>query len=254
MKKEDKKNKVVVFLLFLLFFFANFVFSQELSLIAKNLKVADKEAKPGDIISQTKEGLFRSKIPYDQNIIGVVGEKPILVFGKETENTLPIVTYGETLIRVSNKNGEIKKGDFITSSENPGVGQKATESGFIVGKALENFNQEEGLIKAQINIQFQYITPFVSPVTTVLGKIWEQMGKPENFPEVLRYIFAILIGGGSFFAGFYFFIKTLQRGIEAMGRNPLAKKSIQLTMIFNLSGVIILTLAGLGLALFVILY
>ena len=49
-------------------------FAQDLPLIAKNLEVADPEAEVGDIISQTKEGLFHSNIPYDENIIGVVGE------------------------------------------------------------------------------------------------------------------------------------------------------------------------------------
>jgi len=256
-KKFKEKNRIIKIIFFISFlFFGRFVFSQEISLIAKNLKIADREAKPGDIISQTKEGLFRSKIAYDENIIGVVGEKPILVFGKESSDTLPIVSYGETLIKVSNMNGEIKKGDFITSSEKPGVGQKAKESGFVVGKALEDLNQQEGLIKAQIDTQFQYINlkPQTTPVKSILGKIWEQLGEPKNFPEVLRYIFAILMAGGSFFAGFFFFIKTLQKGTEAIGRNPLAKKSIQLTMILNLLGVIILTLAGLGLALFAILY
>jgi len=39
-----------------------------------------------------------------------------------------------------------------------------------------------------------------------------------------------------------------------MGRNPLAKESIRMAMILNLIGILILTMAGLGLALFVILY
>ncbi len=247
------------FYFFSLIFFGLFVLSkivsaQNLPLIASNLGIDDLEAKVGDIISQTKEGLFRSNIPYDENIVGVVGETPILVFGKPTTTTLPIVSFGETLVKVSNINGEIKKGDFIASSEKTGIGQKATQSGFVIGKASEDFNQEEGLIKAEINLQYFDITPTEISIGGILGKIGEQLGKPENFPEVLRYIFALLLGGGSFFAGFFTFVGALQKGVEAIGRNPLAKSSIRLAMILNLTGIAILTLAGLGLALFAILY
>lgn len=250
------KNIKKIFFLsaILVIFLIKNVLGQDLPLVAKNLEIADSEVKVGDIISQTGEGFFRSKIPYDKEMIGVVGENPILVFGRPTTTTLPVVTLGETLVRVSNKNGEIKKGDFITSSEKPGVGQKATDSGFVLGKALEDFNQEEGLIRAEINIQYQTLSPAGVPITGLLSKIWEVLGRPENFPDFLRYLFALILGGGSFFAGFFFFVKALREGLEAMGRNPLAKRSIQTGMIINLVAILLLTLAGLALAFFVILY
>ncbi len=249
-----KKLKLISFVFLGLLISAGIVFAQNLPSIATNFEINDPEAKVGDIISKTEKGLFRSNISYDENIIGVVGETPILVFGKQTTTTLPIVSFGETSVKVSNINGEIKKGDFITSSEKTGIGQKAVQSRFIIGKALEDFNQEEGLIKAEINIQYLDIIPTGISMGGILGKIGEQLGKPENFPEVLRYIFALLLGGGSFFAGFFTFVSALRKGIEAIGRNPLAKSSIRLAMILNLIGIVILTLAGLGLALFAILY
>ena len=252
--RKIKKFKLISLIFFGLFVLIEIVLAQGLPSIARNLEIDDPEAKVGDIISQTKDGLFRSNIPYDGNIIGVIGETPILVFGKPTTTTLPIVFSGETLVKSSNINGEIKIGDFITSSNKSGVGQKATQSGFVIGKSLEDFNQEEGLIKAEINIQYLNITPTEISIRGIFGKIEEQLGKPENIPEVLRYIFALLLGGGSFFAGFFTFVSALRGGVEAVGRNPLAKSSIRLAMILNLIGIAILTLAGLGLALFVILY
>ena len=62
------------------------------------------------------------------------------------------------------------------------------------------------------------------------------------------------MGGGSFIIGFFSFIKAQREGVAAIGRNPLAKESVKAAMILNLIGIFILTLAGLGLALFVILY
>jgi hypothetical protein len=252
--KGVKKFKLISLIFAGFFVLTGIISAQEPSHIAKNLEVADPEVEIGSIVSQNEEGLTRSKIPYDENIVGIVGENPILVFGKPTTTTLPIIFFGEALVKVSNTNGEIKKGDFITSSEKPGVGQKANQSGIVVGRALEYFNQEEGTIKAEINIQYANISPIGISAGSIFGKILENIGRPENFPEVLRYIFALLVGGGSFFAGFLFFVRTLQRGVEAMGRNPLAKNSIRLAMTLNLVGIVILTLGGLGLALFVIIY
>ena len=229
-------------------------FAQDLPLIAKNLEVADPEAEVGDIISQTKEGLFRSNIPYDENIIGVVGETPVMVFGKPTPTTLPIVSFGEALTKVSNINGEIKKGDFITSSNKPGVGQKATQSGFVAGRAMEDFNQEEGLILVFVQPQWVTFPSERLAFGRAIEEIVSGLKMPETIPEVLRYLFALLVGGGSFIIGFFSFIKALREGMTAIGRNPLAKGSIRVAMILNLIGILILTLAGLGLALFVILY
>ena len=249
----EKILKLFLLIFSLFFILIGFVSAQNLSFIARNLEVIDKEAEVGDIISQTKEGLFRSNIPYDKNMVGVVGENPIIVFGEPTSETLPIVSIGETVIKTNDINGEIKKGDFITSSEITGKGQKATQSGLIVGRALEDLNGKEGIIRAEINIQYQH-APGQTSFGGILGPIWKQLGSPENVPEALRYIFALILAGGSFFAGFFAFVKALRKGIESLGRNPLAKKSIRMAMILNLIGVLVLALAGLGLALFVILY
>lgn len=235
-------------------FLGNFAFGQEAAPIAKNMKAAEKEIIPGDIVSSTPEGIIRSKTPYDKNIVGVVGEKPIMVFGKKSEDTLPIIFLGEGLVRVSNKNGAIKKGDFITSSDIPGVGQKATQSGMVIGRALEDFDKPDGKIRIKINVQFANITPSKIPLKNIFGKLLESATLPQNFPDFLKYAFALLIGGLSFSAGFIAIIRSLQKGIEAIGRNPLAKRSIHLAMILNLIGIIVLVAAGLGLALFVIIY
>ncbi len=239
---------------FLLESFFSTTLAQEVPLIAKYLRIADEKTEAGDIVSITAEGLVRSFIPYDKNIIGVVAKKPIMAFGRITTETLPIVSYGETLTKVSNVAGEIKAGDFITSSNKPGVGQKAAEPGFVVGKALEDFNQEEGLILVFIQPTEMLLPAQKTGFGGIIEKILKTVKTPETIPEIFRYIFALLVGGGSFVIGFFFFVKSLKEGVAAIGRNPLAIGSIRVAMILNLIGIAILTLAGIGLALFVILY
>lgn len=235
-------------------FFENFVLSQGLPMIAKNIEVIDSEIQIGDIVSLKGNGTVRSNYSYDKNIIGVIADKPIIVFGKKTTTTASVVLYGETLTKVNDSNGKIKKGDFITSSEKPGVGQKATQSGFVVGKAMEDLQNKEGLILVYIQPQEINFETSKSLFSEIIQGFMSGIKNPETAPEIIRYLFALLIGGGSFIIGFFSFIKALREGINAIGRNPLAKRNIQIALILNLIGVLILTIAGLGLALFVIFY
>lgn len=244
-----------IFFLIIILSFSGKTFAQTLPSIAKNLEIKESEVEVGDIISQTEEGFIKSRKPYDPNIIGVIGEKPILIFGKQTPNTFPVITFGEAKVRVTNQNGQIKKGDYITSSLSPGKGQKATQSGWVLGRAIEDLKEKEGLIAVQIDIKYLFLPTEGKPTFREFFRaVYQNLGRPENFPTFLKYIGAFLIGGGSFFFGFYMVIRTLHKGIEAIGRNPLAKRAIQTAMILNLIGIVLIALAGLGLALFVILY
>ena len=216
-----------------------------------------QETLPGSLVSKTKDGLTLSQNPYDLNLYGVIAtEAPVIVLNKPSSTSKPIIYYGETLVRVTNKNGDIDMGDFITSSEIPGVGQKATKSGYVIGKALEPLKKSEGLIRVFVNVQYANISPNEEKfnLRAAYKNIIEELSKPENVPNVLRYIFGGLIGITSFILGFVYFGKTLRKGVEGISRNPLAKRVILVAMIWNLAGVVILSLAGLGLSLFVILY
>jgi len=221
--------------------------------IARNLEVVDPKAAAGDILSKVEGGLTRAPVPYDRDLFGVVTENPSVVLNQATDKTLPVISYGEVLVSVSNQNGEIKRGDFVTSSSVPGIGQRATDDGFVLGKALEDLNGKEGKIGVFVNIQYRPIEgrPSFGRVFSFLAS---SMSKPENLPEVLRYLSALLLGGGAFFFGFLFFARSLRTGVEAVGRNPMARTSIQIAMIFNLLGIFILTAAGIALALFIIFY
>lgn len=224
---------------------------------AAYFEVQNPNALDGSIVTKTKEGLALASIPYDPNLYGVIAkETPTLIFNKPTSSAKPIIYYGEAFVRVSNKNGDINVGDFITSSEIPGVGQKATKSGYVIGKALESFNQEEGLMRVFVNVQYANISPNEEKfnLRAAYKNIVEELSRPENVPETLRYIFGGLLGIVSFVFGFLYFGKTLRKGVEGISRNPLAKRVILVAMIWNLAGIIILSLAGLGLSLFVILY
>lgn len=232
--------------------------------IAVNLEVKDMEAKSGNIISVSGDGLVRSNKAYDPQIFGVVVDNPAIVFNRSSATTRAIISYGEAKVLVSDKNGKIVSGDPITSSDLPGVGQKAIETGPILGKALEDFPSGEGqggqgLISVFVNIQIGGVgvqplakekveKKITAPFLTIGG------GRIEDTKKMAIYLLSALVGTGTFFLGFFSFVRSLRAGVEAIGRNPLARRSIQVALAFNLLGIFFLTMAGVGISLFTIFY
>jgi len=67
------------------------------------------------------------------------------------------VSQGIAHVRYNLQNGPIQKGDHITVSSEPGVGMKATESGFTIGLALEDSDSAEkpGLIRVRVMVRYE---------------------------------------------------------------------------------------------------
>jgi hypothetical protein len=142
--------KKIILFLFLNTFFINALWSQN----------DFGKFNNGDIIcsdnGQFIDANFRvSTKPYDELVVGVYKKT-------ESENItdnksfyrLPITRDGILLVKFNSENGPIKKGDLITSSSTPGEGMKATQSGMIIGVALEDASAASGLIKIRVLIQY----------------------------------------------------------------------------------------------------
>jgi hypothetical protein len=84
--------------------------------------------------------------PYDESVVGIVATRPGWIIGQEDKDGVQLALSGRVPTKVSLINGEIKRGDPITTSSIPGVGMKATEAGPIVGKAMEPLNTESSLV------------------------------------------------------------------------------------------------------------
>jgi len=260
--KSIKCNKSVrgVLLLLSFFFLVIFpfkVFAQApaaLGGVAVNVEMKDRDAVPGDIVSVTKDGLVRSATVYDPLMYGVVSAAPILSVEPKTDTSKSVISTGETDVRVSTKNGAIEIGDLITSSPDAGVGQKATESGYVLGKALKAYNGSSvGTIPVAVSISYAAITAKegagpAAAAGSFLQKLAEAISNPDKFGIYLRYLVAGLVGLISVAGGIFAFVRFMNTGLEAIGRNPLARKTIVGGMI--LSGVVVLVLAasGLGIA------
>jgi hypothetical protein len=139
----------------------------------------------GEIVSLAGDGvsqITRSTKEYDSAAIGIVSTKPGNVLGEIDGTGAPVVVglSGRVPVKVSLKNGEIKAGDYITTSDIPGVGMKAVKSGRVVGKALTSLSgdvNESGMV--MVFIQNTYFegengNDFTSQISTATSEVMDR--------------------------------------------------------------------------------
>lgn len=220
--------------------------------VAISIPIADKDAKDGNIISSSTNGYVLSSVSYDPSIYGVITEDPSLfIQNTNLPDIKPVITSGKAYVTVSTINGAIQPNDFVTSSEIPGVGQKSTINGFILGTALESYTEVDsnkaGKILVSLNPRFN--SSFIG-LRGNLIQILRDAGGVFNLSPLasLRYLLAAIIAVASFLLGFIYFGRVARSGVEALGRNPLAARMIQLGIVFNLLLTLGIMAVGFGIA------
>ncbi len=205
----------------------------------------------GSVVCQTNDSVDLCSRDLDVSLYGVISKLPALAL----ENFDPgakrlVMRSGIAKVRVSTVNGEIKKGALLSSSTTAGVaGVVKNEDGYVLGVALEDYSgSDEGLIDVALNIHFnaQYGTNNKSNLTKLLrGGLSSYLINPLNS---LRYVLAALVLLVSFVLGITYFGRISRSGVESIGRNPLAKKSIQFSIFLSLLLSLVMVFVGLGLA------
>lgn len=218
--------------------------------VARIVEVSAEDVQDGHIISNSENGAVLSNVAYDAQIQGVVAREAGIVLNDDSsENGVPVVSVGRVYVLVSTLEGEIKKGDQITTtSQIPGVGVKAVKSGYVIGTALEDYSNsntnDSDLIAVDLNLHYFNSKPtFTGSLTDILKlALLPTRDGPTAF---FKYSIAGLVAIGSFILGFMTFGRTAAKGVEALGRNPAASRIIHLGIIFNVAIVIFIGIAGL---------
>lgn len=191
----------------------------------------------GDIISLRQGKYVLSSSASDSEIAGVVSMNPTLLIGRAGgEHIVPLVSAGTVPIRVSNINGPIRTGDAITITEIPGIGGKSDGLGPELGVARADFTvsspEEIGVVPVSLHI--------------TSGSAFARFQKDPML--ALRYALAFVIASSSLIVGFTYFGKVAKSGVEAIGRNPLATRTIQFGVVFHLLLTFGIILAGVVIA------
>lgn len=238
MKLISKAIASIFFVFLIALFLPNIALAAELSQgIAIDIEVQDKPVPEGSIISLTNGRYRLSRLPYDGTVFGVVTEHPAVAFKDlAAKNKYSVISLGKTLVRISTMNGQIKTGDLITTSTIPGVGQKATENGYVVGTANENYSESDpkkiGLIYTTMHLSYGRVSEGLRE--NLIASLLQGARAPFTSPiNALRYILAGFIALLSFTGGFWFFGRASSMGVEAVGRNPLARRYILISVLLN---------------------
>lgn len=222
--------------------------------VARMIETTEKDLEDGTILSAgiNQEGAIRTNIPYDSQILGVVSRNAAIILNAtNTENGVPVVSTGTVYVLVTSIGGDIKKGDLITSSIIPGTAQLATNDGYVLGSALEEYsnpNKEEiGTMAVSLDLHYFNSRPTFPGTLSDVFKLVLTPTK-EGPSAFFKYLIAAIVTLGSMILGFLSFGRAAAKGVEALGRNPAASKIIHLGIIFNVGIVIAIALAGLGVA------
>src|SRR3989344_5128744 len=213
-------------------------------------EISDADSIEGDILVATEVGLARAQKSFDNKMFGVLQNQPILVYRNSNAKGKPVVRSGVAAVNVTALNGPIKYGDYITSSPIVGKGQKASESGYVLGVAVGSFDGSGsetidgpngkvavGKIAVAMRIEYAELTNprFAGRLFSFVGSSFlENIQDPKRLGEIIRYIAAGLVLLLSFTFGFLTFSRSIAKSVEALGRNPLAKSTIQVSMAINI--------------------
>ena len=239
------------------FFFANKVTAQDVSTgFAISINVPDNDFQNGDLICASNNSFIKCNVPYDTSLYGVVTTTPASSIRVETqESPVLILDSGLARVRVTSIGGPITNGSFITTSEKAGLGQLATKSGYVIGVSIDEFNSENPDEVGEVVVALNIHPARISSARSNLIEILRQGFSAPLFDPLasLRYFLAATIVLASFAIGFVYFGRVATKGVEAIGRNPLASRMIQFAVLIQVLIMIAVFLIGLGLAYLVLI-
>lgn len=231
--------------------------------IAQTLPIASATPVSGDIVAydRSSQMYFLPKQQNDPGLYGVVVAKPLIVL-KGKSGTTPVVSSGEAVVNVIGAGGPIQVGDYLTSSAQSGKAQRASATDvYVIGTALQPFSGSAASSTGQILVALDFARrplfssqdASTSAVSSVQSNAPVQKGPTLPAVQVLRYLLAAFIAVGSVYAAFRNFGSNITSGIVSVGRNPLAKSSIQLMVALNAALIVFISLLGLFVSLVVML-
>lgn len=225
--------------------------------IANYLPMKEKNVADGDVVSfSPSSGYFLSNKAYDNAIVGVVTTSPAIALeATGGQQAYPVVSTGNAYVNVTTTNGNIKKGDPITTSTIAGKGMRAVNTGYIVGVALEDYTNTDthAIKKIALTLNVHYYVSKYAAGTSIFDIVnLSTLATYDEPIKAFKYFVAALTVVLSFVFGFFSFGRTANKGLEALGRNPLASRMIQLGIVLNVVIAVIIIISGLIVAFVVV--
>ena len=185
-----------------------------------------------------------------QNMFGVSvnpRQLSVRIARSDVKNETYVASSGTYSVLVSDQNGEIKSGDYLTLSSISGVAMKAgTEESTVLGRASGSFNDSSvslgkttlkdvngsatktvklGSVPVTINVQSNpNETSTKAKVPEMLERIGQAIAEKEVSP--IRIYLSLAITAVTLIATIAVLYSGVRNSIISIGRNPMSKKSI----------------------------
>lgn len=219
--------------------------------------------KPGSVFA-----LDSDHIEQMQGVVVAANDAPVTLSDNSSTGQVYVATLGRYPVLVSNQNGAIKSGDYITISSLSGIGMKAdSNSKLVIGKAADSFNGDDNVLgnetlatanggKQQVSIGLISTDLGIAhnPLRATSRHQIQGVGWLQNAAETFT---GGQVSPNRVYAATAIFIVTaiiviiiLYSGIRgdmiAAGRNPLAKAAIGRNLFEVVLSAIVIFIIGLG--------
>jgi len=205
--------------------------------LQKGMLVAAKEGDPTKVEPVTDDTIER--------LIGVVvqqNDSPVTLSGQGQD--VFVATSGIYDALVSDENGEIKKGDYVTISSLAGIAMKVNdEKKMILGRANADFNGKDAVIGSSVDANTKHKVNFgrIQIAVSINRNPLLKDEKGNSIPKVLQRISVSVAGkpvntariwmatavflGTSLIVGIMLY-SGARSSLISVGRNPLSKSVI----------------------------
>ncbi len=225
-------------------------FAQDLTTgVAYRIELQSGTGFDGAVICSQEGGFGVCQNEYDPKMHAVQTNNPGVYFEEDTEaQGVLVMSEGIVMVAVNNAGGDITAGDYVTTSSTPGLAQRATDNGFVLGTAMDAFSGE-GRGSIRVALKIGPVTTLSNTRSNLVTVLQNASNASQLSPlDSFRYLIAALMALISFGLGFTYFGRMSRTGVEAIGRNPLAVKQIQFNVLLHVGVAILIVLVGLGVA------
>jgi hypothetical protein len=204
------------------------------------------------------------------NILGIVvnAQNSSLTLSNDQANQVQVATTGTLEVLVSDINGSIGQGDYITASPIDGVGMKATANARVVGIAQSALNSTTGSEQSYTDKTGKKQTVLLGeiPLLVNVSNYYKQADKtliPSAVQSIANALAGktvsttpILISGGIFIVTLLVVVSIIysmiRSSIISVGRNPMSQSAIYRDLV-QLSALVLVILVGAFVAIYLVL-
>ena len=202
------------------------------------------------------------------NLLGVVvsANSSSLSLTNNLSNQVQVATSGTLRVFVSDINGIISRGDYITASPITGVGMKATDNARIIGVAQgsveggskqiikDGSGKDQSVMVGEVPILVNVSSYFKQPAKTLIPSAVQNIANAFAGRSVSAL--PILISAGIFVITLLVVViiiyAMIRNAIISVGRNPLSQSAVYRNVI-QMSGLVLAILAAAFTAIYLVL-